>query len=102
VKAQAYWIRLALPVVLYLVVESSFPPEGQLTARAGVLAIRGYQLTLSKAFHAAGGRCKFSPSCSQYGREAIGKYGFLTGVAKTGSRLWRCSPWGPAPGSDPP
>ncbi len=89
-------------IVLFVLVEAFYPPGEQLSARAGVLAIRGYQLTLSKVFRVAGGRCKFEPSCSQYGRLAIEKYGFLVGTGKTASRLWRCSPWGDPPGVDNP
>jgi len=89
-------------IALYLTVESFYPPPEQLSAAGGRLLIRGYQLTLSRAFRASGGRCKFSPTCSEYGRQAIEKHGFLTGCAKTAARLWRCSPWGPPGGSDPP
>lgn len=94
-----YWIGA---VVLFLFVESFYAPAEQLSARAGILAIRGYQMTLSKVLRLGGGRCKYQPSCSEYGRQAIVKYGFLTGVSKTAARLWRCSPWGGPPGIDPP
>lgn len=39
------------------------------------------------------GFCHFYPTCSQYGREAIEKYGVLTGGLKTLGRLARCHPW---------
>jgi len=37
------------------------------------------------------GRCRFEPSCSQYGIESIEEYGFLKGVALTADRLIRCN-----------
>ena len=39
-----------------------------------------------------GPRCRFVPSCSAYAREAIDRYGFLSGVLRALSRLLRCHP----------
>jgi hypothetical protein len=48
-------------------------------------------------------RCRFEPTCSQYGLEAYRKYGFLRATAKTGWRLLRCHPFRRATGiHDPP
>ena len=38
-----------------------------------------------------GSRCNFSPTCSQYGYEAVDNYGPLLGVIMTADRLMRCS-----------
>lgn len=38
-------------------------------------------------------RCKFYPSCSQYARESILKYGVLIGLLLTLKRLLRCNPF---------
>lgn len=38
-------------------------------------------------------QCRFRPTCSAYGREAIRKYGFARGTAKTAWRVARCGPW---------
>jgi len=40
-----------------------------------------------------GGYCKFVPSCSQYGKLAIEKYGPVKGSAKAFYRVLRCNPW---------
>jgi putative membrane protein insertion efficiency factor len=59
-------------------------------------AIYGYQ-------RAAAGRpspCRFTPSCSQYGREAIAVHGAGRGAWLTVRRLLRCRPFGPS-GYDP-
>jgi len=44
--------------------------------------------------------CRFTPSCSHYGYEAIDKYGFLKGGWLTMKRLSRCHPLHPG-GYDP-
>ena len=59
---------------------------------------------LIRAYQAArGGRpspCRFVPSCSVYGLEAIEQHGALRGGWLTLRRLGRCHPWG-ASGFDP-
>jgi len=37
--------------------------------------------------------CKFYPSCSEYAKEAINKYGVLKGSWLTLRRIVRCHPW---------
>lgn len=44
--------------------------------------------------------CRFVPTCSQYGIEAIRKHGALKGVWLTLKRISRCHPWGGS-GYDP-
>ena len=38
-------------------------------------------------------RCKFIPTCSNYGIEAIGKYGCIKGGFLTFKRILRCNPF---------
>lgn len=40
-----------------------------------------------------GPHCKFTPTCSQYGLEAIEKYGALKGSLLTIWRILRCNPF---------
>lgn len=48
-------------------------------------------------------RCRFEPSCSQYGLEAYQRYRFLQATAKTAWRLLRCHPFRRTTGiCDPP
>ncbi len=60
--------------------------------------IRIYQKTLSpdhvplRNFHPHG-FCRFHPTCSQYGLEAISKYGVFKGGALAAYRVIRCNPW---------
>ncbi len=53
--------------------------------------IRLYQLTLSPLL---GANCRFEPSCSEYGLQAVKKYGALKGSYLALKRILRCHPWG--------
>ncbi len=59
--------------------------------------IRLYQNTISRALPPS---CRFYPSCSQYGYEAVSKYGVLKGGWLAVRRLARCHPFNPG-GYDP-
>lgn len=52
--------------------------------------IRLYQLTVSPIL---GPTCKYYPSCSHYGLEAVKRHGALRGTVLTGWRVLRCNPW---------
>ena len=60
--------------------------------------IRGYQASLSKTLPP--NTCRFYPSCSHYGYQAIYKYGALKGGVMTVWRVLRCNPFNPG-GYDP-
>ena len=47
-------------------------------------------------------QCRFTPTCSYYGRESIRKYGALVGGAKAAWRIARCGPWTKLGTIDPP
>lgn len=56
-----------------------------------------YRVTLGPFL---GGRCRYTPSCSQYALDAIGKYGAVSGTWRAIKRIARCHPWG-GQGYDP-
>lgn len=62
-----------------------------------IALIRLYQTTLSGVM---GGQCRFSPTCSHYGAEAIATRGAFVGSALTAWRILRCNPYGKG-GLDP-
>ena len=59
--------------------------------------IRGYQRFISPLFPPS---CRFTPSCSEYGHDAILKYGFFKGSWLAVKRVGRCHPFNPG-GYDP-
>ena len=62
-----------------------------------------YQRALSPLVHALGGPgagCRFSPTCSDYAREALRTHGALLGTWLAIKRIARCHPWNPG-GIDP-
>jgi uncharacterized protein len=67
--------------------------------RLALLAlIRFYQMTFSKALPSD--TCRFYPSCSHYGYQAVYKYGVFKGGVKATWRVLRCNPFNPG-GYDP-
>jgi len=62
-----------------------------------ILLIKLYQVTLSPFL---GRQCRYLPTCSNYGIEAISKYGAFKGGWLTIKRLLSCNPWGGS-GYDP-
>jgi hypothetical protein len=60
--------------------------------------IRLYQASLARTLPP--NTCRFYPSCSHYGYQAIYKYGVLKGSLKAIWRLLRCNPFNPG-GYDP-
>jgi hypothetical protein len=62
-----------------------------------IFVIRVYQAMLSPILLAVLGpsaRCRFTPSCSQYAREAVRLHGAIIGGWLAVHRLGRCHPWG--------
>lgn len=63
-----------------------------------LVSIRLYQKTLSfdhgffRRFY-PDGYCRFHPSCSEYGYQAIEKYGLIKGGWMAGVRILKCNPF---------
>jgi len=62
-----------------------------------ILLIKIYQLIISPWI---GPKCRYTPTCSQYGIEAIKTHGSFKGGWLTLKRIGRCNPWG-GHGHDP-
>jgi putative membrane protein insertion efficiency factor len=68
-----------------------------------ISAVRVYRWILSPAKTALFGplgRCRFTPTCSQYALEAVREHGALRGSWLATRRICRCHPWAEC-GHDP-
>lgn len=74
------------------------PKHRNLAQGAVVGSIKVYQKTLSpdhgllKHIYPHG-YCKFTPTCSEYMAEAVGRFGAVKGVYLGLKRIGRCNPW---------
>jgi hypothetical protein len=68
-----------------------------LIAKLLVLPIRFYQFAISPLL---GPSCRFTPTCSEYAKQAILKHGPIKGLGLAIWRIFRCNPWGGS-GYDP-
>ncbi len=68
------------------------------TKRLATTLILVYQYTLSPLLPPS---CRFTPTCSEYARQAIERYGLWRGLRMGIGRLLRCHPFHPG-GYDPP
>ena len=62
-----------------------------------LIPIYGYRYFISPLI---GVNCRFSPSCSDYAKDAITRHGALRGGLLTVKRILKCHPWGGS-GYDP-
>ena len=62
---------------------------GNLFKQGLLLTLKGYQLMVSPYLPPA---CRFTPTCSEYTRQAIERYGALKGLVLGFKRLCRCHP----------
>lgn len=69
----------------------------KLGAYIGIGLIKIYQWFISPFFPPA---CRYTPTCSQYGIEAMKKHGLIKGSLLTIKRISRCHPGGGS-GYDP-
>jgi len=94
-------IVMAALIALITVHDFTVPHGRGFAARGALFVIDEYREHVSPHLR---GRvtCRFQPTCSAYGREAIAKYGFAKGAAKTAWRIARCGPWTPLGTRDKP
>lgn len=96
--SNSYLLLLSATLTGLLFTRAS-PEEGWLES-----AVRFYQKKISPELKRIKGvekQCKFTPSCSEYMRESIVKYGSVFGIIKGLKRLYRCRPSTPEYGYDP-
>jgi len=96
---------LAAPLVAALIGfaagDALRPPSKQASTFLALGAIDAYRATISPLLARTGLiACRFEPTCSAYGREAIERYGWPRGFGMAAGRILRCHPWAKG-GSDP-
>lgn len=58
-----------------------------------IFLIEKYQKVISPIISRHGVNCKYYPTCSEYTKQAIEKYGFFVGICKGIVRILRCNPF---------
>ena len=58
-----------------------------------IFLLEKYKKIISPMFKSVGINCKYYPSCSEYMKQAIEKYGCLKGIYLGIKRLIRCNIW---------
>ena len=61
--------------------------------KISVFLINSYQKYISTWLQKKNIHCKFYPSCSEYTKQAILKYGFIKGCLLGMYRILRCNPF---------
>jgi putative membrane protein insertion efficiency factor len=95
-QSRRTWLIVAAIALLLLVIT-----DRNIAARGAIAMIDQYRAHVSP--HLRGiVQCRFTPTCSAYGRESIRKHGLIVGGAKTAWRIARCGPWTKLGTVDPP
>ncbi len=76
-------------IPLLRTVPTTLRPRPSVTApgRVGLAAIRAYQVAVSPHLPI---RCRYTPTCSAYGAEAVRRYGLKVGSQLAAARIRRC------------
>lgn len=86
---------LVIIVVVLLVADLRRPAPDQVLVRVALGAIHLYQATLSPVYARLGLRCRFTPTCSQYGEMCVRQFGVARGGWMAVKRVLKCGPWTP-------
>lgn len=89
-KRPETYLFFILALLVLAGLDSMRIPSRQVTARAYIGAVHGYQSygrSLLKKYI----RCRYRPSCSEYSVEAVRKHGIRRGVALTVRRIFSCT-----------
>lgn len=83
------WFGVVAAITLH---DLAVPTEREWSTRALLAAIGEYREHVSPRLT---GRiqCRFIPTCSAYGLEAVRRYGAVRGAAKAAGRIASCGPW---------
>jgi uncharacterized protein len=79
--------------LLFHICVTDIYPENSVFQKAGIGLVRIYQEEISP-LRLEKGTCRFTPTCSNYALQSVGKYGLLAGTLMTADRIQRCNPVG--------
>ena len=95
VRTRRFWFSIAAAVALAAaaVFDWRRPPQQQISVflfdRVVVAPYRALVRPVTKRFLV----CRFYPTCSTYGQQAMRVHGFPKGLWLTTKRILRCAPW---------
>jgi hypothetical protein len=94
------WLAAAVLLFAAAGLDGCRAPSEQLTARAYVALVRGYQWAVRPCLgnHV---HCRFHPSCSEYSIAAVQRLGIFRGLRLSVSRIAHCTPDVPDGTEDP-
>ena len=58
-----------------------------------IYLIEFYQMNISKILEYKNIKCKYYPTCSEYTKQAIEKYGVIKGIGLGFIRILKCNPF---------
>lgn len=61
--------------------------------KIGIFLINFYKKYISKIIEQLGIKCKYYPTCSEYTKQAIEKYGIIKGCFLGFKRILKCNPF---------
>ena len=83
------WLGIVCAAILLTTLDAMRSPPSQLTGHAYVAAVDAYQ-RWGRPLTSGWIRCRYQPTCSEYSREAVEKFGIARGLTMTVRRLARC------------
>ena len=61
--------------------------------KLAIFLIKLYKKYISPFLEFCGVKCKYYPTCSEYAKQAIEKYGSIKGIFLSIKRILRCNPF---------
>ena len=91
INKKCYWTVLIIVLVMLIITDTFRAPSVQITSRFFIIAVKTYQIHLSPLLSAYV-KCRFTPTCSEFAKIAVERYGIRKGIVLTFNRLLSCKP----------